>query len=93
MPKKVKTLVTPNLDQPLTPELLGEAIKAKRTQGHLRLEDAALLCGVAKQTLMRIEHGEPNSQFGTVLQICDQLGIKLSILPWVENNHEHDEWF
>ena len=51
--KQIKQIATPNLNQTLTAELLGQAIKARRTQSNLRLEDAAALCGVAKQTLMQ----------------------------------------
>jgi DNA-binding XRE family transcriptional regulator len=90
MAKQVKKLETPNLDQALTPMLLGQAIKARRTQSNLRQEDAAALCGVAKQTFMQIEHGDSNSQLETVLQICSSLGIKLRILPWQDNEAESD---
>ena len=90
MVKQIKKLDTPDLKQTLTAELLGQAIKARRTQSHLRLEDAAALCGVAKQTLMKIEHGQQTSQFGSVLQICSALGIKLCILPW--HDEVNDDW-
>lgn len=93
MPKKLKALPTPDLTQNVTVELLGQAIRARRTQSHLRLEDAAALCGVAKQTLQDIEHGQGTSQMSTLLQICSGLGIKLSILPWTTNNSEvDDDW-
>lgn len=90
--KKLKKLKNPPLDQPLTASLLGEAIKAKRTQSGLRLEDAAALCGVAKQTLMKIEHGHPTSQLQSILQICSALGIKIHIAPWHNNNEATDDW-
>lgn len=48
MEKQVKRLATPDLTQKLTPKLLGQVIKARRTQSNLRQEDAAALCGVAK---------------------------------------------
>lgn len=91
MPKKIVKIDTPNLSQLLTPALLGQAIKARRTQSNLRLEDAALLCGVAKQTLMNVEHGI-DCQFSSVLQICSALGIKLSILPWHSFDEVRDDW-
>lgn len=84
MTKRIKPLQTPDLKKHVTPMLLGEAIKARRTQSNLRLEDAASLCGVAKQTYMEIEHGKTTTQIGTLLQVCDSLGIKLSIQPWPE---------
>lgn len=92
MAKKIVKVETPDLNQSLTPELLGRAIKARRTQSNLRLEDAALLCGVAKQTFMNLEHGQIDCQFSSVLLICSGLGIKLHILPWHSNDKVHDEW-
>lgn len=90
--KKVIKVDTPDLNKMLTPELLGHVIKARRTQSKLRLEDAAQLCGVAKQTLMNMEHGYSTSQLTTVLQVCNTLGIQLRILPWQENNGNDNEW-
>ena len=93
MAKNIKVIPTPALDKNLTPELLARAICARRTQSNLSLEDAAALCGVAKQTLMNIEHAEGNSQMTTILQICAGLGLKLRILPWVdEENEKNNEW-
>jgi len=90
--KKIKVIDTPDLSQNLTPELLGQAIKARRTQSNLRLEDAAALCGVAKQTLMKIEHGQQSCKFNNVLQICSALGIKLHIAQWQNNDEVTNDW-
>lgn len=92
MAKQIKNLATPDLTKMLTPELLGQAIKARRTQSNLRQEDAAALCGVAKQTFMQIEHGHPSAKLGSILQICSALGIKLCIMPWQENNEVDNDW-
>ncbi|MCW5589234.1 MAG: helix-turn-helix transcriptional regulator [Legionellales bacterium] len=92
MGKKIKPLATPDLNQVLTPALLGQIIKARRTQSQLRLEDAASLCGLAKQTYMKIEHGNKNSHIENILKICAQLGIKLYVAPLENNNGEHDDW-
>ena len=91
MAKQIKKLETPNLQQPLTAELIGKAIKARRTQSDLRLEDAAALCGVAKDTLMKIEHGQSTCQLGSVLQICSGLGINIYITPW-DMSETENEW-
>jgi DNA-binding XRE family transcriptional regulator len=56
------------------------------------LEDAAALCGVAKQTFMNVEHGHPSTQISTLLQICASLGISITILPWQKKEEESDEW-
>ncbi|HAT2009466.1 helix-turn-helix transcriptional regulator [Legionella pneumophila serogroup 1] len=72
--------------------MLGEVIKARRTQSNLRLEDAAALCGVAKETFMKIEHGQSNCQLASVLQICSGLGISLYIKPWMDNSEDENDW-
>lgn len=92
MAKRIKILATPDLNQSLTSELLGQAVRARRTQSGLRLEDAAALCGVAKQTLQDIEHGQGASQINTVVQICSGLGIKFCILPWSTNDEVDNDW-
>jgi transcriptional regulator with XRE-family HTH domain len=88
MAKQIKVHQTPDLSQRLTPELLGLVIRSKRTQSQLRLEDAAALCNVAKQTLQDIESGSGKSKFETILQVCHGLGIQLQIMPCTENDGE-----
>ena len=90
--KKLKKLKNPPFEQALTASLLGQAIKARRTQSGLRLDDAAALCGVAKQTFMKIEHGHPTSQLQSILQICSALGIKIYIAPWHNDAEATDDW-
>ncbi|MFW2571515.1 helix-turn-helix domain-containing protein [Legionella sp. 29fVS95] len=92
MAKQIKKLQTPNLQSSLTAQLLGDAIKARRTQSNLKLEDAAALCGIAKETFMKIEHGQSNCQLASVLKICSGLGVNLYIKPWVENGGDKNDW-
>ena len=82
MAKKVKPIDTPNANGPLTAQLLGQYVRARRTQANLRLEDAALLCQVAKDTLSKIETARDGVRFDSVLQVCKMLGIKLAVEPW-----------
>ena len=84
MAKQIVALPTPNLKQRFSAELLGQAIKARRTQSNLRLEDAAALCNVAKQTLQDIEAGSGKSKLELILRVCHGLGIALHIMPWDE---------
>ena len=85
MAKNIPKSDTPELSEPLTAELLGRAIRARRAQSGLRLEDTAALCGVAKQTLQNIEKGSGKSKLETVLLVCKGLGIKLRIDAWPED--------
>lgn len=92
MAKQIKVIKNPDFNLPLTAELIGRLIKARRTQSALRLEDAASLCGVAKQTFMNIEHGKDTCQLVSVLQICAGLGIKLHAKPWSDNDEDDNDW-
>ena len=92
MAKKIKRIENPIFDKPLTAELIGRIIKARRTQSALRLEDAAALCGVVKHTLMKIEHGRATCQLGSVLQICAGLGINIYVMPWDNIDEDKNEW-
>lgn len=92
MPRTIAVTAMPDLTKRLSPDLIGAAIRAKRTQSHLRLEDAAALCGVAKQTLMAAEHGHPHTQIDTLLRICAGLGIELRILAWPQSDEVDHEW-
>ena len=84
--KQVKALPTPDLNAPMSLELVAQAIRAKRTQEGLDTQTAALLCGVSAVTLNKIENGSKGVRFESVLKIMLSLGIKLTILPWEKNN-------
>ena len=73
--------------------LLGQLIKAKRTELKMKLVDCAALCGIGVNTLSRIEKGNPNCTLGAAFAVLNGLGIKISqtdtstrknnITPWV----------
>lgn len=84
MSKTLKIIKSPQQSGPLTAKLLGQFIKAKRTQSGLRLEDAALLCNVAKDTLSKIENARDGVRFESILQVCKMLGVELLVKPWDE---------
>lgn len=86
MAKQVKALKMPEQeDEALTSLLLGQFIKAKRTQSGIRMEDAAMLCNVSVATLSNIENGK-GGRLESALQICRMLGVNLRVSPW--DNHE-----
>jgi transcriptional regulator with XRE-family HTH domain len=63
------------------PDTIGKAIRAARTQAGLKVVDAAMLTGVAIQTLVDIEAGRPGVGLGKVLQVADGLGVSLFAVP------------
>lgn len=80
--KQVKALPTPDLNQPLSLTLIGEAIKARRTQQKLDLKTAAMLCNVSIVTLSKIENGSQGVRMDSVLKVMSSLGIPMKIEPW-----------
>ena len=66
--------------------ILGKAVRARRTQAGLSIEEAALSIGVAKQTLADLEAGKPSVKIGNALKIAHELGV----LVVVAQNHDRD---
>lgn len=80
--KQITPKETPDLNQKLDQILLGKAIRARRTQSKLKLDETAALCGVSKQTLSNIENGHATTQIDSILQVCAGLGVQLFVKPW-----------
>ena len=59
--------------------VLGQAVRARRTQAGLSIEEAALSIGVAKQTLSDLELGKPSVKLGNALKIARDLGVLVVI--------------
>ena len=58
---------------------LGAAIRAVRRTGRVRMDDLAATAGVSKQFTQDVEHGKPTVQFGRVLKLLAELGIRLEL--------------
>jgi transcriptional regulator with XRE-family HTH domain len=84
--KQIKSLPTPDLTQVLSLELIGEAIKARRTQQKLDRKTAAMLCDVSTVTLGKIENASSGIRMESILKVMMALGIKMSITPWETTN-------
>ena len=80
--KQIKPLPTPDLTQTLSLTLIGEAVKARRTQQKLDRKTAAMLCGVSAVTLGKIENASAGVRMESVLKVMAALGIKMYIQPW-----------
>ncbi len=59
--------------------VLGKAVRARRTQAGLSIEEAALSIGVAKQTLSDLEAGKPSVKLGNAFKIAHELGVLVVI--------------
>lgn len=65
-----------SLNQALNQESLGLLVKETRNKAALTQEVAAMLCGVTKKTLIRVEKGE-DVYISTVFKILNGLGINI----------------
>jgi transcriptional regulator with XRE-family HTH domain len=84
MARKVKPLATPIQTGALEAKVLGEFIRARRTQAGMGIHEAAAFCGVAVDTLARLEKALGDVRLSSVLKVCRMLGIVLKVEPWDE---------
>jgi transcriptional regulator with XRE-family HTH domain len=84
MAGKVKPLPTPIQKGVLDAKDLGRFVRARRTQAGMGIHEAAAFCGVAVDTLSKIEKALGDVQLSSVLKICRMLGINLKVDPWAE---------
>ncbi len=80
--RRIAVLTTPQQNGPLTPQLLGKFVRAKRTQAGLRIDDAAHMCGVAVETISKIETAKAGVRMESLFRVLRGLGIKLRVESW-----------
>jgi transcriptional regulator with XRE-family HTH domain len=61
------------------PQTLGLAIRKRRKQSHIRIDDAAALCGISVSTLSAMENGSRPARIDTILHVMSKLGMCLQI--------------
>ncbi|NRA55487.1 MAG: helix-turn-helix domain-containing protein [Gammaproteobacteria bacterium] len=91
----------PDLSTKFSPNLLALAITAKRTGMRLRIVDVAKALTISKQTIIKIEKGDPKVNFINVLRVMELLGLSFDITtdesqlkPADQQLGEHDDqWF
>lgn len=79
MPADTSTLL-----QPLRIENasdLGPAVRARRREQSLRIDDAASLSGVSVDLLSRLENGKGSVRLDKLLTVLDGLGLALVLAP------------
>jgi DNA-binding XRE family transcriptional regulator len=60
------------------PVSLGRAIRARRRSLGLLQSEAAMQSGVSRPTFIAIEQGKETARIGQVMQICRDLGLRLT---------------
>ena len=84
MAKKVKSIPAPIQKGPLEAKDLGKFVRARRTQAGMGIHEAAAFCGVAVDTMSKIEKALGDVQLSSVLKVFRMLGINLKVEPWAE---------
>jgi transcriptional regulator with XRE-family HTH domain len=94
MAKKVTVSDMPSTDFIDSAEILGQLIKAKRTELGIKLADCASLCSIGINTLSRIENGNANCTLAAVFSVLNGLGIKLTskALTQTVSSSSDEEW-
>jgi y4mF family transcriptional regulator len=64
-----------------TPEDLGRAIRARRTELGLDQGSLARLVGVSRQWIVEVEHGKPRAEMGLLLRTLSALRLELTLKP------------
>lgn len=59
-------------------ETLGKQIKARRLLLKINQQDLADLAGVSINTVVAVERGTGNPRVGTLLSLCNVLGLQLT---------------
>ena len=60
---------------------IGPAIRARRKEQLLRIDDAASLSGVSVDLLSRLENGKGSVRLDKLLAVLDSLGLTLLLGP------------
>ena len=68
---------------------LGPAVRARRREQLLRIDDAASLSGVSADLLSRLENGKGSVRLDKLLTVLDGLGLALVVgpkdHPWMQS--------
>lgn len=78
--KMVKAQPMPDLNSEFSMEMIGSAIRSKRTERGLRIDDLALKANLSRRTVMKIEKGDANVTFSNVMLLMDFLGLSLRLV-------------
>ena len=82
--KMVKAQPMPSLNVEFSTELLGRAIRSKRTEKGWRIDDLALKAGLSRTTVMKIEKGDANVTFANIVLLMELLGLSLRLIDLTE---------
>lgn len=85
----------------LPPSVLGQRLRRARLRQNRSIRDLAALAGLSKNSIVRLEKGEPG-HFGTIVKVCSAMGLHLAGLTNPEESigrsiavhrREDDQWF
>jgi y4mF family transcriptional regulator len=62
----------------ITAKDLGHAIRDRRKMLDMTQADLAMQAGVSTPTVSAIENGKETAQIGLVLQLCQDIGLRLT---------------
>jgi transcriptional regulator with XRE-family HTH domain len=78
MPAQAPAVVDPKVQRDLA--MLGERLRAQRKSMRIAAASVARAANMSRQTLHRIEHGEPSVTMGAYLNALRALGLELKVV-------------
>jgi transcriptional regulator with XRE-family HTH domain len=84
--KMVKATPMPGLNAEFSMEMLGHAIRSKRSEKGWRIDDLALKADLSRRTIMKIEKGDPKVSFANIMLLMDILGLSLRVVDLSQLN-------
>lgn len=89
--KQVRVIPMPSLNAEFSMEMLGEAVRSKRTEKRWRIDDLANKSGLSRKTVMKVEGGDDNVNFANLLHILDVVGLSLRIVDLKQLTNRADQ--
>lgn len=92
MAKRVMAKPFPKVEKELNVKNIGDMVGAMRASMGLTIRDTAALCGIAVQTLQKIERGDESVRVGLLFNVIRMLGIKLN-MDAPKEQEQSFEWY
>jgi transcriptional regulator with XRE-family HTH domain len=62
-------------------QVLGAAVRNRRTHQGVRIDNAAAACGVSVQLMSDMEGGKRNVRLDNAIRVAAQFGLSLLVIP------------
>jgi HTH-type transcriptional regulator/antitoxin HipB len=68
-----------SIDLKMTPESIGQAVRAQRKRLRMNQSDLAMVSGTGVRFISDLENGKESCELGKTLQVLKNLGIQMNM--------------